>query len=329
MKKLLIALILIAGGVSPLFCMTAQERETLKRLQEKEKKRKLKKKLQKKEAGKREPLEARMKEIDEFLEEMKQKESERYLKDFAGYKAQEKERIAQEGAIKIVHITNNSKWNLVVRYKHEDSGDTLQKLPIMRNKDNKLLMPEGITSLEIVPDSSYWRSNLATLKAEGKIKMPDLISRINRILNLHQDKSIGIEVTIPSLPGGKFEGFAFDVTPLDAEAFELTLEEYIKKRKSGEIQAPKPQEDELTARLREREKLLQEIEDRELAQRLAEAQQPPPVSPGAAPVPSAPPLPPAVQQPPPYNPGAAQQPVASAPPVGELGQASQQPPANQ
>ena len=241
MNKLSLTLILIAGGFSPLFSMSQQEHD-IQRLLKKEEKRKLKKKIKKKiskkEGKKIEALKERTEEAEKKAEGREEEIREQYVRDFSDYKAAEIRRIKEEGAEQVLRINNTSKWNVLVQYKHEDSLDELKKWPIQRTESYSFKNPEGITFLEIVPDSQYWEENLDKFIASGKVKVPDLSGNITKVLKNNPDTSVEIIITIPQLPGGKFKGFAFEVQPVKPKEFTMTLEEYIEKRESGDIQAP-------------------------------------------------------------------------------------------
>ncbi len=272
MKKLFIALILIAGGVSPAHCMDpaplekkkveelSREEVELLLLKRKLKKKRLTEREKKKEAQKTRAVKAKK------VASKQEQEQQSYAEEFKRYKAQQEERIAQEGAATVLRIKNNSKWNIVVRYnKFKESP---RKLPIKSKSSADIELTKNIMDqielayVDIVPDGSYWRKNLKKLQAEGKVQIPNLTKKIQRTFEDNPDSSVEIVVTIPQLPGGKFEGFRFAVKPLEAEAFTMTLKEYIKRRKAGEIEAPEPSEED-QAVLEEVGELLQEPTEEE------------------------------------------------------------------
>ncbi len=239
MKKLIITLIILVGGFSPLFSMNAEAK--LKALEKEIARQEAKKEFKKEHKEELQILKKRLKEAEAKAEGREETTQKQYEQDFKVYKAQEEARIAREGAERVLRIKNSSKWNAIVEYEQISlTGEPLSDKLGRRGESNDTLTlynPDAYTKIVVYVDGKYWRDKFAD-DPKAKEDLTNVVDKVKRVIDLYPNKSVNVEVTIPKLPGGKFEGFAFNVKPLVTEGFTMTLKEYIDKRKAGDIIDP-------------------------------------------------------------------------------------------
>ena len=153
----------------------------------------------------------------------------------------EKKILEEKSKFRVV-ISNKSKWNASVNYRNTEGKLVTEKLGLQGSANDEIEIndPDRLSYMYIVPDSKYWsQEKLEELITAKKIKVPNVAENITRVLEQHPGTSVQVEVTLPELPGGAFEGFAFAVTPRKmtpiSELSDEEIEAFLKEVKEEEL----------------------------------------------------------------------------------------------